>query len=123
MIGAACSAQQTVNLCNHGQRRSSTSPLAGQRCFCWLRLFLVSHQVYTRQNSRLLHLVLPPLLPHLIVLHCQPQSLVAQHMQLLRLQPQDVALTLCSGCELVLADHHLPNEVCWTQQRYLLKSA
>lgn len=79
--------------------------------------------VPARQDGRLLHLMQPSLLPHLVVLHGKAQGLGAQHVQLLRLQPQDVALALCNGCELVLAGRHLPNEVCWSQQRYLLEAA
>ena len=98
-------------------------PLAGCCRSGQLSLVLLSCLVHSRQGSRLLHLMLPSLLPHLIVLHCQAQGLGAQHVQLLWLQPKDVALALCDGCELVLAGHHLPNEVCWTQQRYLLEPA
>ena len=107
----------------HQMLTSNSVPFAGEHSFCRVSLNWVCRLLHTRQHSRLLHLVLPPLLPHLVVLHCQAQRLGTQHMQLLWLQPQDVALTLCRGCELVLAGHHFPNEVCGTQQCYLLKPA
>ncbi len=81
------------------------------------------HGMQVRQQRSCLLVLLPARFTQSRVLHGQAKGLGAQHVQLLGLQPQQIALTLCHSCELVLAGNHLSDKLCWAQDCHLLKLA
>ena len=124
---SGCLEVQNFQLFSISSCAISQSPSLPVWCFrlcCGQALLLSSqHVVHVWKRRSLLLLLLPALLTQTSVLHGQAERLGAQHVQLLRLQPQQVALALCHSCELVFAGYYLPYEVCWAQYSDLLEFA
>lgn len=121
----SCQCRQPINLSNVAlmQHAAETCPPFA-RADCGRGFLLYSgHGVQVRQQRSCFLVLLPACFTQSRVLHGQAKGLGAQHVQLLGLQPQQLALTLCHSCELVLAGNHLSNELCWAQDCHLLKLA